>query len=920
MKDAFSFGPHVLYPGSRVLRKNGVVVPLGSRAFDMLVAMVERSGTVLTSADLMAVAWPELTVEHSNVRVQIANLRRALGCGRGGARYIANVAGRGYCFVAPVRPIESSAPPSAVTSDAWSNVPPPLAGAIGRDACVAELAQIVAERRLVTVVGAAGAGKTTLAVLVAHALATFDGAIVFADLSAVDDPDMVADALAAAVGYTHAGGDFFTALLEVLSTGRTLIVLDNCEHVIASVAALCARLVEGSATTSFLNTSREALRIEDEFVYLLRPLASPPETGRLTATEALTWPAIRLFMDRAREGGARDPLSDVDAVTVAALCRRLDGNPHAIGLVASRVGTYGIQGVADLFESQVALHWQGRRDAIPRHQTVEALIDWSYQLLPDRDRQVLHRLSVFSGSFPLEAAVAVTSDDAIDARQVGEAIGDLVDKSLVAVSQHGYGTQVRLLETTRAFAASRLARERTTFEFARRHARYYAERLRGYTDRRRQSSADDAPLSVPELANVRAALEWASSNGHDPALAAQISAMVAPILLERGAIRECKRTCERALHGLPERYRSTPIELDLLDATAITCYSSGDYDGAMRPVVERGLAVSRHRGDSRATFHFLAGLHLASMANGEFQKALSVCAQYASAADSQGGPTEAVIAGWMQGSSWHYAGDQVAADASYSRSEQLAAAHGLRALHYFEMKERIIGRIGMSRVKWALGQADQAVRIAIDAIDAGRVHPDSLYMCVTLCFPILLGSGLSDRAEELIAELEDVAFDYKVAVRRQVIDVLKGQWLLHHGQWRAAIDHLHACLALLPPPKMSVVRTDALQSLAEAQCRSGDVVRALAAIEEAIDLARKTMGVFNLADLLRTKADVLMSFPRLDTEAVGGVLLEALDLARRQRTPGWESRIELAAARAEALGVTVNRDARQRPDGPIHNV
>ena len=465
-----------------------------------------------------------------------------------------------------------------------------------------------------------------------------DGSIAFVDLSTVDGDDMVAEALAAAVGYIPSGGDFLSGLLEVLSTGRTLIVLDNCEHVIAAVATLCLQIVEGTSNVSFLNTSREALRIEEEFVYLLRPLASPPDTGRLTAKQAMAWPAIQLFMERAREGGARGTLSDDEASTVAGLCRRLDGNPHAIGLVASRVGTYGIQGVADLFENQVALHWQGRRDAIPRHQTVEALIDWSHKLLPERDRQVLHRLSVFSGSFPLEAAVAVTSDDAIDAFQVGEAIGDLVDKSLVAVSQQSQGTHIRLLETTRAYAASRLARLRATHEFARRHAQYYAEQLRKHVDGRLMPQTESVHLRVPEIGNVRAALEWASSEGHDPALAAEISCMAAPLFLERGLIRECKRTCERAIKELPDQFRSTRIELGLLDSAAITYYSGGDYDGAMKPVVERGLEISRQLGDNRSMFHFLAGLHLAMMANGEFQNSLSVCEQYASMAETSRGP------------------------------------------------------------------------------------------------------------------------------------------------------------------------------------------------------------------------------------------------------------------------------------------
>jgi DNA-binding winged helix-turn-helix (wHTH) protein len=229
MKDAFSFGPFRLYPVTRILRKNGTVVSLGSRAFDVLVAMVQQNGKVLTRRELMAIAWPELIVEDSNVRVQVAKLRRALGCGRDGARYIANVAGRGYCFVAPVKRIESVdrvAPEAHVVRAteaprSLSNFPLPLNGAIGREECVAELAQVVIERRLATVVGAAGAGKTTLAILVAHALDAFDDSIFFVDLSTVGRDDMIAEALASAVGYMPSGGDLLPGLLEVLSARRS---------------------------------------------------------------------------------------------------------------------------------------------------------------------------------------------------------------------------------------------------------------------------------------------------------------------------------------------------------------------------------------------------------------------------------------------------------------------------------------------------------------------------------------------------------------------------------------------------------------------------------------------------------------------------------------------------------------------------
>jgi predicted ATPase/DNA-binding winged helix-turn-helix (wHTH) protein len=918
MEDAFSFGAFSLSPGKRILWRDGKVVPLGSRAFDMLVAMVQVAGAVLTTEDLMAVAWPGVIVVESNVRVQVANLRRTLGCGRDGARYIANVAGRGYCFVAEVKRIDSidpasptssgpnAAPPAAPldgarrTAGSLSTFPAPLEGAIGRDACIAELAQVVKERRLVTVVGAAGAGKTTLATLVAHGTDAFDGSLFFVDLSVVDREEMVTEALASAVGYMPPGGDLLPGLLEVLSARKTLIVLDNCEHVISAAASLCQQIVQGTRNVFLLNTSREALRVRDEFVYLLRPLASPPPTGRLTTKQAMAWPAIQLFMERAWEGGARGAMNDDEADVVAELCRRLDGNPHAIGLVASRVGTYGIQGVSDLFASQLALQWQGRRHDSPRHQTVEALIDWSHNLLSERERQVLQRLSVFSGSFSVEAAVAVTSDEAIDAFQVREAVGNLVDKSLVAVSGESDETHLRLLETTKAYAAARLARIPGGDRFARRHALHYAEQLRKLSDAQ-LTRAGGERARLLEIGNVRTAIEWAFTAGHDPALATTMWCMAAPLFLELSLIRECKRTCERAINELPDQFRSTHTELRLLDLTGITYFAGADYDGAIKQVLGRGFELSRQLGDDESMFHFLTGLHLQAITNGEFKSSLLICDRYADLASSHGGPTESIVAGWMTGSSKHYAGDLAGADASFAASAQLLAQHGLRPLHYFEVMKQIIASINTARVKWALGMPTQALQIALEVIDAGRKLPGSLAMRVTLCFHILLSHGLYDEARGLIEELENLSIDYNTSVRRQVLNVVKGFLLTQVGQTEAAIDHLQRCLAGLPPPKMSVVRTDALQALAEAQLACGNATGALVSINEAIDLSRETQGEFNLPDLLRTKAEVLMSTPRVATDEVVEVLSEAVNRAREQGALLWQLRLSLTLAKARAF-------------------
>lgn len=913
MNDAFSFGPFQLHPAQRILRKNGKAVPLGSRAFDMLVAMVEQRGSVLGPEELMAVAWPGLAIDDSNVRVQIGNLRRTLRS-EDGESYIATVAGRGYCFVAPVTKMDPSETPAETASEPGApqagttrqksgsllSFPAPLDGAIGRDACVAELVEVINERRLVTVAGAAGAGKTTLAVLAAHAIDSFAGAMVFVDLSLVDRDEMVAEAVATAIGYMPPAGDLLPGLLDVLSERRLLIILDNCEHVIAAAAALSQQIVRGTRDVSFLNTSREALRVREEFVYLLRPLAFPPQTARLTTKEALVWPAIQLFMERAKEGGARGALRDDEAGTVASLCRRLDGNPHAIGLVASRVGSYGIQGVADLFESQFALHWQGRRDDSPRHQTVEALIDWSYNLLPERDRMVLQRLSVFSGTFPVEAAIAVTSGGAVDAFQVREAIGNLVDKSLVAFSAESGETHLRLLETTKAYAAARLARLTDGNQFARRHAQYYADQLRTISDSGAASHTAGRPPRALDTANVRTAIEWAFSAGHDPALATTMWCLAAPLFLGLGLVRECKRTCERSLQELPEEFRSTRTELRLLDSTAMTYFAGADYDGVMKPVLERGFALAEQLGETQSMFHFLTGLHLQMITNGEFRNSALVCERYTALANRCGGAPEAVIAGWMAGSSAHYTGELAGAHEHFAASAQMAARIGMRPRHYFELMEEIIAGINTARVKWALGMPAQALQLALEVIRAGHSLPGTLAMRVTLCFQILLSHGLYEQARALIQDLENLSIDYNTSVRRQVINVVKGFLSSHLGQSETAIDHLQQCLALLPPPKMSVVRTDALQALAESQRLSGNPAGAVDSINEAIELSEQTNGKFNFPDLLRTKAEVLMSLPSVAKEEYEAALAEAENCARKQGALAWELRVARTLAQVRA--------------------
>src|SRR5216684_4416645 len=407
---AISFGPYRLLAAQRLLLERDQPVRLGSRAFDILAALVERAGEVVGKEQLIARAWPQTFVEESNLKIQVSALRRALGDGQGGNRYVITVPGRGYNFVAPVRREEPSRapPPPTVTSAVMHNLPFAVTRMIGREEAVAALVARLSRQRLVTIVGPGGIGKTTVALAVAERMiASFEHGVWLVDLAPLGDPRLVPSAVATVLGLEIRADDLLSGLVTRLRDKRMLLLLDSCEPVIDAAASLAAALLGRALGVSILATSREPLGVAGEYDYRLAPLGSPQASSRLTAAEAATFPAVQLFVERVTAIVEDFALTDANAPLVVEICRRLDGLPLAIEFAAPRVEVLGIEGLAARLDDSLQLLGGRRRTTMPRHRTMRAVVDWSYGLLSEDEQLFFRALGIFAGGFTVEAAAAV---------------------------------------------------------------------------------------------------------------------------------------------------------------------------------------------------------------------------------------------------------------------------------------------------------------------------------------------------------------------------------------------------------------------------------------------------------------------------------------------------------------------------------
>ncbi|HEX6704061.1 MAG TPA: winged helix-turn-helix domain-containing protein [Albitalea sp.] len=447
----------------RSLVADGRPVPIGPRAAALLIALIERRDEVVSKDRLLELVWPHSIVEENNLAVCVCALRKLLG-----ADAIVTVPRRGYRFTRAVtehgeRPAPAAAAVGLPLGDEAVPAVPAAGRLLGRTAELTALLGLMAQHRVVTVVGAAGMGKTSLAVAAARARSSAlrDG-VVWVDLSAIDEPGLVWQRVAQALRVEGASGsDLRSALVAALFGKELLLILDNTEQVLKTVALLVQTLVAETPSVHVLVTGQSCMQVDAERVFRLRPLALPPRDATLEQIPGHA--AAALFVEAAQAANPRFALCADNRQVVIDLCHRLDGVPLAITLAAARLPAFGLDGLHARLSDRFRL-LRTNALGVSRHQrSLRAALDRSHGRLPAQERAVFRRLGVFDGGFTLELVAAIVCDAKLDRSRLEDAVQGLVDHSLLEVEYDAGSPRYRLLESTRAYALIELARAGDTF-------------------------------------------------------------------------------------------------------------------------------------------------------------------------------------------------------------------------------------------------------------------------------------------------------------------------------------------------------------------------------------------------------------------------------------------------------------------------
>jgi predicted ATPase/DNA-binding winged helix-turn-helix (wHTH) protein len=901
-----AFGRFQVLASRREVLADGRPVKLGGRAFDVLMALIEARGAVVSREALMARVWQGRIIAGNSLPAQIAALRAAFGVDR---TLIRTVSGRGYQFTGEIRNL-SEGPNNAVAEvekaehtsvPPPTNIPEPVSELIGREEELGEILNLVAIHRLVTLTGAGGIGKTTLALALARELRPhFADGVWRSEFSALADPELVPAAVAAAVGLELSGGEVSAQrVAQALADRRVLLVLDTCEHVIAAAAMGEAMLGVGS-TLHIMATSREPLRAGGEWVYPVRPLAVPGVD--VTADDdPLRYGAVRLFIERARAAEPRFAPDRRLIAIIAAICRRLDGIPLAIELAAARASALGIEALAARLDDRFRVLTGGRRTALPRHQALRATLDWSYELLAEPERVLLRSLAIFTGPFSLEAAAAVAVSPELAAPDVIEGLLGLVAKSLVVAGGEGAVARYRLLDTTRAYALEKLEESGERERLAHRHAEYYRQLFeRAEVEWERRPTVewlDDYGWSID---NLRAALDWAFSTGGDASIGVALTAAAVPLWKHLSLFDECRGRAEQALAVLTGKARpDTRREMKLHDALAVSLRYIRGAVPETGATLTRALELAENLDDVDYQLRSLAELWSFHFGSGQYPAALSLAQRFCTLAANRSDAGDRLIGEHMIGISQHYLGDQMSARRHLERVLADDVILGRRHVIRFQIDPKVAARVFLARILWLQGFPGQAMRTVHTSVEDARAANHGFSFCYALavgaCLIALLVGDLA-AAEHYMGMLLDHSTRHSLAHWHAWGRGYQGALAIERGDvvtgWRLLRAGFHEFGGFT-----SAMQVNAFLTL-EALGRAGQIVDGLAVIEGAIASSEETEGCWLMAELLRLKGELLLLSGEAGTAAgAEDHFRQALNRAHQQGALSWELRAATSLAR-----------------------
>lgn len=882
----------------RELRAHGKPVPIGSRAFEIIERLAEAAGQFVGKDELVAHVWRGVTVDENTLRVHIHAIRKALGPDRS---LLKTDAGRGYRLLGPWTVKQDEDVHSALPSRAsvaqpgqrtHSNLPAAVSDVVGRSTAVRAIKDLTTAFRVVTLTGPGGIGKTTVALEFARDLLDeFNGSVFFVELSSLSDPELIASTVARTIGLS-ANGKLLPpeAVAQAIGSSKLLLVLDNCEHLIDATAQLVEVITRHCPHTSILATSREVMKIEGEGVYRLSPL-DIPETVGAAPVKLLESSAVELFVGRTRALNDGFVLNASNSAAVATICQRLDGIPLAIEFAAGRTATLGVQQVvADLLDRFGALASR-RRAPIPRHKTLRAVLDWSYELLSVSEQAHFRSLGVFAGHFTLDDAKSM-----VPSHEPADWLSGLVDKSLVVAEIRDTATLYRLLDTTRAYALERLREHGELEVTSRAHAERYKDVFQCAESEWQTRRTGDLHADYAwRLNNLRSAITWGLSDERWTSLGLAVAAAAIPLWMHLSLFDECRSCLERALTSdamveemPPER------QLRLHAAYGIaSLYSGGDPEQA-EAACERALHIAEEIGDIDYQLRSLWGLWLVRRGSIDLARRFLALAA---------GPVDRLVGHRMMATSYHVQGFQNDArpHVDFITANPTVLAADPARFRFLVTERPVSEEPGLARILWVQGCPDQAMQLVRQSIHAATAagHANSLchFLSLAGCL-VTLWAGNLDEANRYNALLSDQSTRYTLPLWRSWSLGHQGMIALQTGETanaaellRVAVEQLRALHEWRGYVFFPICRVVALGQLKRFD-------EALTLIDTLLDDADRLAEGWMHPELVRVKGDLLvLEGSSNSAELAERHFREAMEEARDQGALAWQLRAATSLAR-----------------------